>query len=250
MLAYARHLMVSADVRGVLPAVPARTLVVAHAGNTHVRPEHGRYLAEHLPNAAYVERPGTCGLPWFHDADWTVGAVETFLTGRRTEPIDLDDRVLATVLFTDIVGSTSRAATLGDNRWQRLLDSHNATVREVLARYRGEYVVSTGDGVLAVFDGPARAIRCALALHEEVQRLGLEIRTGLHTGEVVRRDDDVHGIAVAIGARVMAEAGPGEVLVSSAVPPLVAGSDLEFTDLGVRPLKGVPGEWRLHSVVA
>jgi class 3 adenylate cyclase len=250
MFAYGRRLVASADVRGLLPMVQCRALVVAHARNAYLGPEHGRYLAEHLPTAEYVERPGACGLPWFHDAEWTLEAVETFLTGRRTARIDFEDRVLATVLFTDIVDSTQHAASVGDSRWQRLLEDHDATVRRQLERYRGEYVVSTGDGMLAVFDGPARAIRCALALHEEMRRLGLNIRTGLHTGEVIRRNGDVHGIAVAIGARVMAEAGAGEVLVSHAVPPLVAGSGLEFTDLGVRPLKGVPGEWRLHSVVA
>jgi class 3 adenylate cyclase len=250
MFAYARSLLASMDIRGVLPNVQSPTLVISHADNTHIGPGHSRYLSEHLPISEYVERPGAGGFPWFHDAAWTLDAVETFLTGRRTERTDDDDRVLATVLFTDIVASTERAAALGDSRWQALLEAHDTTVRRQLDRYRGEFLASTGDGVLAVFDGPARAIRCALALNEELRRLGLQIRTGLHTGEVVRRDDDVHGIAVAIGARVMAEAGAGEVLVSHAVPPLVAGSGLTFTDLGVRPLKGVPGEWRLHAVMA
>ena len=172
---------------------------------------------------------------------------ETFLTGTKGTP-DLDDRVLATVLFTDIVGSTQRAAEMGDRRWRSLLDEHDALVRREIDRFRGRQVKSTGDGVLATFDGPARAIRCAAVLGETARSLGIDVRTGLHTGEIELRADDVGGIAVHIAARVMAEAGSGEVLVSGSVPPLVAGSGIEFDDRGAAQLKGVPGEWRLYAV--
>src|SRR6185503_16275163 len=182
-----------------------------------------------------------------HDLDWVHDEIQTFLTGVRGAT-DLDDRVLATVLFTDIVGSTERAAELGDRRWRQLLDDHDALLHQEIERFRGRALKSTGDGVMATFDGPARAIRCAVAINEGVRSLGIEVRTGLHTGEVEQRGEDVGGIAVHIAVRVMSHAGPGEVMVSGAVPPLVAGSRLEFDDRGSHELKGVPGEWRLFAV--
>ena len=246
-IALLSHVLGELDLRGVLPTIRAPTLIISHAGMPYLRVGHGRYLAEHIPNARYVERPGFWGLPWVHDVDWTLDEIQAFLTGTRGTP-ELDDRVLATVLFTDIVGSTEHAAELGDRRWRALLDDHDGLVRREVDRFRGRTVNFTGDGFLATFDGPARAIRCAVALSEALPKLGIEVRTGLHTGEVEQRGDDVGGIAVHIGARVMAEAGAGEVLVSGAVPPLVAGSGLEFDDRGSHELKGVPGEWRLYAV--
>ena len=243
----ARKTVGALDLRGVLPSIKAPTLVIAHAGNRYVRPAHGRYLAEHIPNAKYVERAGVWGLYWLHDVDGTLDEVQAFLTGTKGPP-DLDDRVLATVLFTDIIGSTKRAVDLGDRRWRALLDEHDTLTRKEIERFRGRLVQSTGDGLLATFDGPARAIRCALALIDAVRPLGIEVRTGLHTGEIERRGEDVSGIAVHIAQRVMSAAGAGEVFVSGAVPPLVAGSGIEFDHRGTRELKGVPGEWRLYSV--
>ena len=235
------------DTRGILSSIKAPTLVIAHTKSAWIRPGHGHYLAENIPNSRYVERPDFWGLYWIHDVDGVLDEVETFLTGTKGTP-SLDDRVLATVLFTDIVGSTQRAADMGDHRWRWLLDEHDTIMRSEIERYRGRAVKSTGDGYLATFDGPARAIRCAHAIAETVRDLGVEIRAGLHTGEVELRGEDVGGIAVHIAARVMAEADPSEILVSGAVPPLVAGSGIEFLDRGVRRLKGVPGEWRLFSV--
>jgi class 3 adenylate cyclase len=236
------------DVRGILPSIKAPTLVISHTEVPYLRLGHGRYLAEHIPNARYLERPGFWGgVYWLQDIDWLIDEVRTFLTG-SPGAADLDDRVLSTVLFTDIVSSTERAAELGDDRWRRLLDQHDALVGREIERFRGRQVKWTGDGVLATFDGPARAIRCAASMRDVVRALGIEVRMGLHTGEIELRADDVGGIAVHIGARVMAEAGPNEILVSGAVPPLVAGSGLEFEDRGVRELKGVPGEWRLFAV--
>jgi class 3 adenylate cyclase/pimeloyl-ACP methyl ester carboxylesterase len=235
------------DARGVLPAIQAPTLVMSHTEVPWVRLGHSRYLADHIPGARYVERPGYWGVFWHHDVDWTLDEIQAFLTGTRGAP-GPEDRVLATVLFTDIVASTQRAAAIGDERWRILLDEHDALVRRETERFRGRAVKSTGDGFLATFDGPARAIRCALAMQEAVRELGIEVRTGLHTGEVELRGDDVGGIAVHIGERVMAAADPGDVIVSSAVPPLVAGAGIEFDDRGMRALKGVPGEWRLFAV--
>ena len=237
------------DTRGILPSIKVPTLVISHAGNPWVRPAHGRYIAEHIPNAKYIERPGFWGLFWIHDAEWVLDEVETFFTGTKAA-VDLDDRVLATVLFTDIVASTERAAQMGDHRWREVLDEHDAVTRREIERFRGRLVNSMGDGIIATFDGPARAIRCAAAVGEAVRPLGLSVRTGLHTGEIELRGDDVGGIAVHIAARVMAKAGAGEVLVSGSVPPLVAGSGLEFEDRGSHELKGVPGEWRLYAVKA
>lgn len=208
---------------------------------------HSEYLAAHIPGARHVRRPGFFGLYWLHDVEGVLEEIQTFFTGTKGVPI-FDDRVLATVMFTDIVGSTQRAAELGDERWRTLLDEHDRVTRQEIERFRGRAVSFTGDGFLATFDGPARAIRCAVALSEAVRELGIEVRTGLHTGEVEQREDNVGGIAVHIGARVMKEARPSEVLVSGAIPPLVAGSGIEFDDRGAHRLKGVPGEWRLYAV--
>lgn len=242
-----RTLFETIDTRSVLASIQAPTLVISHAENAYIRPEHGRYLAEHIPNARYVERPGPFTQYWTHDTEWVLDEVERFLTGTRASS-SLEHRVLATVVFTDIVRSTELASSMGDAKWSALMDRHDDITRRQLERFRGRQVKSTGDGVLATFDGPARAIRCAMAIRDELQTLGIQIRTGVHTGEIEMRQDDLGGIAVAIGARVMAAAGPGEVLVSGAVPPLVAGSGLEFEDRGARVLKGVPGEWRLLAV--
>ena len=207
----------------------------------------GRALANNIPGARLIELPGEDHLPFVGDnADQIADAIEEFLTGSRA-PVSLD-RVLATVLFTDIVGSTEKAAALGDHRWRDLLDSHHATIRRNLARFRGHEVKTTGDGILATFDGPARGVRCACAIADEVRPLGIEVRAGLHTGECEMLDHDVSGIAVHIGARVAALAGSGEVLVSSTVKDLVAGSGLHFGDRGNQSLKGVPGEWHIFAV--
>jgi class 3 adenylate cyclase len=234
------------DVRQVLPAIDVPSLVIHRGGDRLVRAEHGRYLAEYIPGAHYVELPGEDHLWGVGDEDALLDEVEEFLVGSRrgSEP----ERALATVLFTDIVGSTERAAALGDRGWRQLLERHDAAVRHQLGLHRGREVKTMGDGFLATFDGPARAIRCARALQGEVERLGLEVRAGIHTGEVELIGDDVGGMAVNIGARIGALAGPGEVLVSSTVRELVVGSGLEFADRGMQTLKGAPGEWRLFAV--
>jgi class 3 adenylate cyclase len=235
------------DVRHVLPVIRVPTLIVHRTGDRMARAGQARYMAEQIPGAKYVELPGDDHIPWVGDADAIVDEVEEFLTGARpgAEP----DRVLATVLFTDVVGSTERAAELGDRRWRDLLDSHHAVVRKELSRFRGREVSTAGDGFLATFDGPARAIRCAGAITEAVKPLGLEVRAGLHTGEIELMGDDVAGLAVHIAARVAASAGPGETLASSTVKDLVAGSGIRFVDRGPHTLKGIPDEWRLFTVV-
>jgi len=231
------------DVRAVLPTVRAPCLVI-HAASGLV--EQSRYLAEHLADARVVALDGADHYPWFGDIDAVVSEVQEFLTGMRPAPEA--DRVLATVLFTDIVGSTARAAQLGDRRWRDLLDRYYSLGRKELARFRGREVKTTGDGFLATFDGPARGIRCACAINDSVGQLGITIRAGLHTGECEVMGEDVGGIAVHIGARVAAKAAAGEVLVSSTVKDLVAGSGLEFAERGSHRLKGVPEEWRLYAV--
>jgi class 3 adenylate cyclase len=208
--------------------------------------EQGRYLAEHIPDAKLVELRGEDHLWWTGDVDSILSEIQEFVTGDRP-PIE-HDRELATVLFTDIVDSTKRAAEMGDHQWRDLLSSHHALVRKQLALFRGKEVDTAGDGFLATFDGPARAIRCACAISDGVGDLGIEVRAALHTGECELMGDKIGGIAVHTGARILSEAKPGEVLVSRTVKDLVAGSDIKFEDRGVRPLKGIPGDWTLFSV--
>jgi pimeloyl-ACP methyl ester carboxylesterase len=234
------------DIRHVLPTIRVPTLVIHRAEDSLISADGSRYMADRIPGARYVELPGEDHLWFFGDQDALLDEVEHFLTGTRQahEP----DRVLATVMFTDIVGSTEHAAELGDWRWRELLASHEELVRAQLERFRGREVQMLGDGVLATFDGPARAIHCARTICDAVRGLGIEVRAGLHTGECEVRNGDIAGIAVHTGARVSAKASPGEVLVSSTVKDLVAGSGIEFGDRGVHRLKGVPGEWRLFAV--
>jgi pimeloyl-ACP methyl ester carboxylesterase len=234
------------DVREVLPAIQAPTLVLHRVGDRDVKVEEGRWIAEQIPGARFVELSGDAHTLWAGDTDSIIDEVEEFLTGARRASDS--DRVLATVLFTDIVGSTAEAAALGDRRWRGLLQRHHEAVRRELGRFRGVEVDTVGDGVLAMFDGPARAVRCAAAIRSAVRALGIEVTAGVHTGEVERLGDGIAGIAVHTGARVAAAAGPGEVLVSSTVKELVAGSGLEFEDRGVHELRGVPGEWRLYAL--
>ncbi len=232
------------DVRDIVPTIRVPTLILHSEGDRLCHVENGRYLAREIPGARYVELPGADHLPWF-EPDRAIGEIREFLTGRRV-PIT-SDRVLATVLFTDIVGSTDRAALAGDRRWRELLEAHNTIVRSQLGRFRGVEVNTAGDGFLATFDGPARAIQCGREIGRQVKQLDLEVRAGVHTGEVERVGDDVAGIAIHIGARVAELAGPGEVYVSGTVRDLVAGSGLEFADRGSHELRGVPGEWRVFA---
>ena len=237
------------DARHVLPAIRVPTLVMHRVGDRAVTVELGRYLAANIPGARYLELPGS-DHHWIFERDITdriVDETEEFLTGSRSEP-DVD-RVLATVMFTDIVDSTKRAAELGDRQWRALLDRHDETVRQQLARFRGQEVKNLGDGFMATFDGPARAVRCAASICELLRPLGIAVRSGLHTGEVELKRDDVAGIAVHIAARVAAEAAAGETVVSSTVRDLVAGSGLRFQDRGSRALKGLPEEVHLYSVL-
>ncbi len=237
------------DVRAVLPTIRVPTLVVQHADNMFIKPAQGKYVADHIPDAKYVELPGRnmwhCVEPWRA----SFREIREFLTGQQPEEV-ADDRVLATVLFTDIVDSTRRAAEIGDRDWHALLDAHDAVVRAQLTRFRGREVNTSGDGFLAMFDGPQRAIRCAMAIRDAVQALGLQVRAGLHTGECEVRGDDIGGIGVHIGPRVTALAGPNDVLVSSTLRDLVIGSGLEFEDRGAHQLKGVPGEWQVSAVAS
>jgi class 3 adenylate cyclase len=234
------------DIRDVLPAIQVPTLVVHRRHDKMVRLEMGRYLADRIAGAKFVELDGTDHLFFTGDADTMLDEIEEFLTGVR--PVPAVERVLATVLFTDIVDSTKRAVELGDGGWKELLGRHDAQVRRQLERFCGCEVNTTGDGFLARFDGPARAIRCAMAIRDVLRSLGLEVRAGVHTGEVELRDDDISGIAVHIAARVAAAAGAGEVLVSRIVVDLVAGSGLSFAARGEHSLKGVAGEWGLFAV--
>ena len=231
------------DVRHVLPSIAVPTLVIDRDGAT---PEEGEYTAALIPGCKRVVLPGADALPFLGDAASVVNAVREFLGVAR--PVPELDRVLATVLFTDLVGSTDKACQVGDACWKKLLEKHNVAVRDQLARYRGIEVKTTGDGFLVTFDGPARAVKCAQSICEAVKPLGLEVRAGCHTGEIELLGDDVGGIAVHIGARVAALAGPSEVLVSSTVKDLVAGLGLTFADRGEHHFKGVPGGWRLYAV--
>ena len=234
------------DVRPVARTLRVPTLVVHRTDDRLVPVGAGRVLAREIPGARYVELPGDAHPPWAGDTAALVAEIQQFLTGSRVR-VEVE-RVLATVLFTDIVGSTDLAVALGDRVWRDLLDRHHTVVRQEIERHRGCEVGTTGDGFLATFDGPARAIRCARGIRDAVRGLGIEIRAGLHTGECERVDDTIAGIAVHTGARVMAQAGPGEVLVSSTVKDLVAGSGLDLREHGTHILKGIPGEWRLFAV--
>jgi len=234
------------DVRHVLPAISCPTLVLHRTHDPFVDIHHGRYLAENIPGARMVELEGVDHLHYVGDTEVADNEVELFLTGTKVSAVV--NRVLATVLFTDIVGSTKLATELGDQRWQELLEEHNTVVRREIERHDGITVSTTGDGFLARFDGPARAVRCAQAVHGAVSGLGLQLRAGLHVGEVQISHDDILGIAVHIGARVMASAATGETRVTSTIRDLVVGSGLNFRDLGQHELKGVPGSWTLMSV--
>jgi class 3 adenylate cyclase len=234
------------DVRDVIPSVRVPVLLLHRRGDRAVNVRQSRWLAEHLADARLVELDGIDHVVVVGEIDTVIAEIEEFVTGA---PADVEpDRVLATVLFTDLVDSTARAAAAGDQRWRELLDAHDLAVREQIERHRGRLVKNTGDGAFATFDGPARAIRCAGAIREALHPLGLDVRIGIHTGEVELRDDDVGGIAVHIGARVCELAGAGEVLVSRTVVDLVVGSGIEFADRATHELRGVPGDWQLYAV--
>jgi pimeloyl-ACP methyl ester carboxylesterase len=232
------------DVRAALPAISTPSLIIHRTGDRALRIEGSRYMAQQIRGARFLELPGDDHLPWTSDAEPVLNEIEEFLTGARH--VEEPDRVLATVMFADIVQSTERAASIGDRAWTKELQQFHALARRELGRYRGREIDTAGDGYFATFDGPARAVRCAQTITKEVAQLGLTIRTGLHTGEVEIVGEKVGGIAVHIGARVAGHAGPGEVVVSNTVKDLVAGSGLHFEDRGMRSLKGVPGEWRLY----
>ena len=235
-----------ADVRHLLPLIQQPTLVIHRAGDRVVDVEAGRMMAEQIPGARYVELPGEDHFPWGRDGDRVFDEMEEFLTGARSTPES--DRVLLTVLFTDIVDSSRRATELGDARWRELLEQHNRVVRRILATYRGVEVDTAGDGFLATFDAPGRALRCALAIREALKDLGLQMRAGLHTGEAEVAPGSVRGIAVHIGSRVMAAARPGQILASSTVHDLTAGSGVTFGKGGMHDFKGIDGHWKLHTV--
>jgi class 3 adenylate cyclase/pimeloyl-ACP methyl ester carboxylesterase len=237
------------DVRSILPTISVPTLVLHRRENPHYRLAFGQYLAEHIPGARLVALPGADCYP-FHtgESDTLLDEIQEFLTGVRES--ERSDRELATVLFTDIVGSTDLAAKIGDARWLERLSSHDELVRRNLGAFRGQEIATRGDGFLATFDGPARAVQCAVRIRDSVRSLGLEIRAGLHTGEIERRNGDIGGLAVHLAARVIGVAGPGEILVSGTVTDLVVGSGIGFEDRGVQQLKGVPGAWRLYRVAS
>lgn len=238
--------LIETNVHHVLPTIQVPTLVLHRRGDRHIRVEHGRYLAEHIPGATYRELDGDDHMFFAGDTDAMIDEIEEFLTGVR--PPVMTDRVLATVLFTDIVASSERAADMGDTAWRRVLDAHDVVVRSQLERYRGREVNTTGDGFVATFDGPARAIRCAVDTVTALRPLGVEVRVGLHTGEVELRGHDIGGIAVHTAQRVQSKAEPGQILVSRTVTDLVAGSGIAFRDHGEHDLKGIPGVWRLFAV--
>lgn len=240
--------VVSLDLRAVLPTIRVPTLVLHHEGGQLSPVDHGRYLAAHVPDARLLVLPGSDYWFFTEQGDVIVDHIEEFITG--VPPVSDPDRALATVMFTDIVSSTEHAARSGDKTWTQLLDQHDAVIARELDRYRGRKVNPTGDGLLATFDGPGRAVRCAQAICEAVHDLGVDVRAGLHTGEVELRGDDIGGIAVHIGQRISALAGAGEVLVSRTVTDLVIGSGLQFVDRGERRLKGVPGTWSVFALRA
>jgi len=237
------------DVRQVLPTIQVPALVIRRRDDPFFSPEEMRFVADMIPSARYTEVPGADSLPWIGQQGAFIATVTEFLASVRDEEAQFD-RVLATLLFTDIVGSTQRAAQLGDRAWKNVLGRHHQIVRALLARYRGRELDTAGDGFFATFDGPARAIQCARSIVDAVKSLGIEIRAGCHTGEVELHDGLVGGIAVHIGSRVAALAGASEILVSSTVKDLVAGSGLAFEDAGEHQLKGVPDRWRLYRVVS
>jgi class 3 adenylate cyclase len=221
-------------------------MVMHRTGDRDASVEEGRWIAARIPGARFIELAGEDHIPWVGDAQALLDLVEEFLTGGVQGTGDFD-RVLASVLFTDIVGSTNMASALGDRRWRELLDSHDKLTRSYVEKYRGRVIKSTGDGTLAIFDGPARSVRCASALRDALAALGIAVRAGIHTGEIEQRGDDVGGIAVHIAARVQSLAEPGQILVSRTVTDLVSGSGLEFDDRGEHYLKGIPGAWRLYA---
>ena len=231
------------DVRQVMPTIRVPTLILHCVDDRAIDIGGARYMAQQIPQARLIEFSGSDHFFWLTNADVVLGEIEEFLTGSRHAPEP--DRVLATVLFTDIVNSTKRAVEMGDQSWRRVLDEHDRTARQMVEKYRGHLVKTTGDGILATFDGPGRAIRCALDFEAAASQIGLSLRAGLHAGEVERRDGDIGGIAVHAAARVMALSSPGEVLVSRVVTDLVAGAGLKFSDRGSRKLKGLPGSWAL-----
>lgn len=233
------------DVRQVLSTIRVPTLIAHRIGDRNIRIQQAKYMLDRIPGAKLVELPGDDHMAWFGDIDAILGEVEEFLTGVRHEP--KPDRVLATILFTDIVGATERAAEVGDHKWSHLLARHNELIREELKRFRGKEIDNAGDGFFVTFDGPARAISCAKAIRNSLTKLKLDVRIGLHTGECEVMEEKISGIAVHIGARVLDLAAPGEILVTSTVKDLVAGSGLAFTDRGEFELKGVPGEWHLFK---
>ncbi len=240
------HLLRDADLRPVLPDLSVRTLVLHRRDNKMTPVGHGRYLAEHIPGARYVELAGADHLPFTGDADAVLDEIEEFVTGTRGR--HAPDRILSTVLFTDIVASTELAASLGDHRWRNLLDAHDRESRQQIERFGGRVVKTTGDGVMATFDRPRSAVHAASALRTALLVHGVELRAGIHTGEIEVRGDDIGGIAVNIAARVDGLARAGQILVSRTLVDVVAGSDLEFDDHGVHVLKGVPGEWQLYAL--
>ena len=233
------------DVRHVLPTISVPTLVLHRTGDLAVNAEHGRYMAHHIRGAKYVEFISPDHLPWVGDSSSILGEIESFLTGQRRDIETESDRVLASILFTDIVDATKRLVELGDRDWKDLLTQHHSLVREQLARHRGREIDTAGDGFLAAFDGPARAVRCGQAIVDSVRKLGIHVRAGVHTGECEVMGEKLGGIAVHIGARIGALAAPDEVLVSRTVSDLVAGSGLRFEERGIHSLKGVPGSWQL-----
>lgn len=233
------------DTRPILPSIQAPTLVMNRTGDPCARIEAARDMASRIPGAKFKDYPGNSHSMMLDDMETVLSDIQEFITGKR--PIDIYDRTLATVLFLDIASSTERAAALGDAGWRNVLNSYYAIVRKELSRFRGREINTTGDSFLATFDGPGRAIRCALAIALAIRQLGIDVRTGVHTGEYELMGDNIGGIAVHIGARIMAKAEPGSVLVSGTVKDLVSGSGIDFEDRGVHNLKGIPGDWRLFA---